>query len=201
LYGTVAFPSKKGPECYVLVAGEHYRPTPEEAEGHVAVDEAIEPFRSMMKDKDLFWRYEADRVLEIVDEKLCDTLRTLLEAVVEFSIIYRTLHFFCSPQEQDQAYKSGLVLDDIIRKRGRTKTPSIVPIPMKASEADSYCESLVRSLTRQRQLQFNQDCRHVLSENPLALKGLGIAAFVGSNFSLRNEVEDRNHIALANTYH
>jgi len=207
LFGAVTFPSDS-PLGYVLVAGELYRPTEFELDGRVDTPQDIEPFRSVVnRDQESPWRYTEDVVLEVLDERLCSNLRELQEAICDFSEKYRTAYFYCSAKQRDAAFRSAPTLVDIMNRRiaihkkedwrfnPRVGPPSVMPISARDRE---FLEGTVRSLVSMGRLLFNSECRHVLSENPLALEALSVAAFVGTAYRLRTTEEEPKK--LVDTY-
>ena len=194
VFGVVAFP-EDSPSGYVLIMGELARPIPEEADGLVETPD-VEPFRSIHEEEDTEerWLYSEDVVLEVIAEAVPVNLRALEEKICDFSQQFRTPHFFCSPEYKDAAFKSCGTLYDIINRRFANRpiwrksyqdVPGIAPINITASRASKYCEGIVRSLVAMKRLLFNADCRHVLSQSPLALKALGVGCFVGTTYHLR----------------
>ena len=82
------------------------------------------------------------------------------------------------------------------------RTPEIMPIGARVHSARDYCEGLVRSQIALGLLRFSDECRHVLSQNPLALQALGVAAFVGVTYRLRAETPPpADWTPVAETYH
>lgn len=190
--------------------GKPARPTPVEAEGPAGPVE-LEPFRSLKESPpDDRWQYPEDVVLEVIAEAMPLNLRALEQAICDFSKQFRTPHFFCSPEHADMAVKTNGTLCDITERRfaergisrpGYSDVPWIAPIQAAISQAEKYCQGIVRSLIAMDHLLFNSDCRHALSQNPLALKALGLACFVGVTYHLGAvEPPSPDHIELCETY-
>ncbi|MBW1924206.1 MAG: hypothetical protein JRJ35_12110 [Deltaproteobacteria bacterium] len=215
LFGALEFP-RGVPEGYFLIAGETYRPTEHEVSGGVDIPTDLEPFRSITSGINPGpWTYSDDALIEVVDEHLERNYRSLLEAVVEYSDKYSVSVFWCAPGDRDLAGESTNLLSEIYRRRvGRQRrrnwlrdpeveAPVILPLPIGNGRGggEDYLNGLLRSQIASGLLRINSECRHLLSQNPSALKALSFAAYAGTGIRLRLPKVDDGGIPEVNTYH
>lgn len=193
LFGAVALPFDSA-FGYVCILGSLARPTPEEADGMAQVPDA-EPFRKILKkEPDRRWRYSDDVIIEVIAEAMLTDLRSLQERIVDLAFEYKTPYFYCHPLEKDLALRSSTLCHEISRRRfsGRRNPqfeyiPVIQPAFTVASHADQVFDNAVRTVVAMGHLQINDGCRHVLSQNPLALRALGVGVFQGVTFPMKTD--------------
>jgi hypothetical protein len=197
LFGAVAFPDA-APNGYVAIAGLLARPTAAEADGLVANTPDLEPFRQIRKeDAQNRWKYKDDVIVEVFEEAMASNLRLLQEKIVDMAVAFKTPHFFCHPVEKDMAQKTSVVLSEIamrrfagIRNADFQYVPVVIPAFLPASGADNVFDNTIRTAIAMQHLLLNDMCRHALSQNPLALRALGVIAFQGINFPMTTPDDD-----------